>query len=512
MKLTLDLFLFFMKKECAVVRPEHIDGSYIIERVRPLSSEKASPGALTLVPGREEPCPENAVHVAARDTSLEFPLPGEIWLLALESSFERVVFLAVEVCGDFLRFNSAVTELALAKRDLRGALGLIGRYLGTSISIVDSDYMVAEYLPHLNEEPFRAARMGLMEQGRRMDAGEIENLYLTDPRFDETFVQQGIREFCRYEYPDYLGRCLYYNFFLRGRYAGRLIFNIREDLYSDCLLPFLEDCSRLICDCFCSRNDHSLSRAASAVHRYLLDYALEGESNAPQAAAAFWEIGWRVDDSYRAICLSGRGYARSETTLSYLCTLLEDAFPACTAACREQTIYCLHNRNRETGENFSGALAVFLRENLLQAGLSCVYNSLENSGAYFREAAAALRIGEKADDGLWLHYFHDHTLAYTLDAAQASVPAEDLYSPVLKKLLDFDKSHPDLSLTDTLYAYLACHFNASRAADMLFIHRTTFLYRMEKLRRLVKLDLEDFDTVTGLMLSYAVWHREKDKS
>ena len=509
MKLTLDLFLYLMGKEYAVVRPEGVDGARPVERVHPWVSGDTPPGELPLVPGRAGGCPRDAVYIASRDCPREAPLPGEIWLCAPESSYEEAVFRAVEICGDFLQLNSTVTELALSKRDLRGAMAAMSGYLGCSMSIVDSDYMVAEYLPHKNEEPLQDAQTGPTAQGRRMDAGEIENLYLTDPRFDETFVQQGIREFRRYDYPRYKGRCLYYNFFLRGRYVGRLIINIREDIYADCLLPLLEDYGRLICECFCSRNDHSLSRAVTAVHRYLLDYALDGRSDAPQAAAAFWEIGWRVNDSYRAICLSGRGYARSETTLAYLCTLLEDAFPACTAVCREQTIYCLHNRSREPGDGFSGALAVFLRDNLLQAGLSCVYDSLEKSGAYFREAAAALRIGEKAGDGLWLHFFHDHTLDYILDAARAEVPAEDLYSPVLKKLLVFDRASPGLSLADTLYAYLACHFNATRAADMLFIHRTTFLYRMERLRQLVKLDLEDFDAATELMVSYAVLRRNR---
>ncbi|MBR5995570.1 MAG: helix-turn-helix domain-containing protein [Eubacteriaceae bacterium] len=87
------------------------------------------------------------------------------------------------------------------------------------------------------------------------------------------------------------------------------------------------------------------------------------------------------------------------------------------------------------------------------------------------------------------------------------MPSEDLYSPVLKTLLLHDSEHPELPLTETLYAYLCCHFNESRAAETLFIHRTTFLYRMNKLRSLVQLDLEDFDTLTGLMLSFAIWRR-----
>ena len=512
MKLTMDMLLYLLEREYTVVRPEGLDGRRAVDRVRPWIPGRDEPGEALLLPGRTAECGlPDVIRVAARDLPEETPRPGEIWLLAPESSYESVLYRAMDICDAFTRMSGDVTEQALGRGDLRSALALMRDSLGISLSVVDSDYLVVESLPHANEEALRAARAGSIETGRRMDAGQIEDLYLTDPRFDETFVQQGIRVFCRYDYPGYQGLCLYYNFFLRGRYAGRLVFLVREDVYSDCLLPLLEDYGRLICDCFCARNDHSLSRAATAVHRYLLDYALDGESDAPRAAAAFWEIGWRVNDSYRAICLSGRGYARSETTLAYLCTLLEDAFPACVAACRDQTIYCLHNRSREPGDGFSGKLAVFLRENLLQAGLSCVYDSLETSGAYFREAAAALRIGEKADDSFWLHYFHDHTLTYTLDAASAEIPAEDLYCPTLKKLLAFDREHPELPLTETLAAYIACRYNATRAAEKLFIHRTTFLYRMDRLRQLVTLDLDDPEAMAELVLSFAVWRREREK-
>ncbi|MBR5995569.1 MAG: hypothetical protein IK026_03180 [Eubacteriaceae bacterium] len=109
-------------------------------------------------------------------------------------------------------------------------------------------------------------------------------------------------------------------------------------------------------------------------------------------------IGWEADDSFRAICLSGKGYARSEMTMSYLCTMLEETFPTCVAVSRGETIYCLHDRTREDRTDFSGDLAIFLRDNLLQAGLSCVFTGLENCGPHFREAEAALYFGEQTDD------------------------------------------------------------------------------------------------------------------
>ena len=510
MKLTFDLFLYLLGREYELIRPEGPDMSAPVSRVRPWLPGLSGGAEILIVPGRSPEClSPYTIHVAARDLPEETPGPGECWVLAPTRSYESVLYRAMDICGDFLQFSSAFTEQALSRHDLRAAMGLLQQALGVSLSVVDKDYLVAEVAFDESDDPVRST--GALTAGSRMDAGQVEDLYLIDPQFDETFLRQGVQEFRRYDLPDYKGRCLYYNFFLRGRYVGRLVCNLREDRYGPALLPLLEECAALLSECFCYRNDHSLSRAATAVHRYLLDYALDGESNGPQAAAAFWEIGWQVSDSYRAICLSGRGYARSEMTMTYLCTLLEDTFPACVAACRDQTIYCLHNRCRETGGNFAGALAVFLRENLLQAGLSCVYDSLETSGPHFREAAAVLRMGERADDGFWLHYFHDHTLTYALESAAAEVPAEDLYCPVLKQLLAFDREHPELPLTETLEAYITCRYNATRAAEKLFIHRTTFLYRMEKLRQVTELDLEDPDAVAELILSFALYRRQRSK-
>ncbi|MCR4723287.1 MAG: helix-turn-helix domain-containing protein [Eubacteriales bacterium] len=510
MTLTLDLYLCFLEKEFALLRPVEMDGTVPIKRVCPWRPGRNSPDELYLLPGGTSGCTAPlAMHVAAKDTPPQVPGKNELWLLAPESSYENVLCRAMEIYIEFVRFTSEVTVLALTKKDMKAALAMMRDALGIGVSIVDKDYLVLESLTHENNAPLYEAGRDSLQSGQRMDHLQVENLYLTDARFDETFTLQGLREFCRYNLPEYKGLCLYYNFFIHGQYAGRMIYVLRSDIYSDSLLPFLEEYSSLIYECFRSRDEHSLARSATAVHRFLLDLVEWDMKNIAPALTAFRRIGWEAEDSFRAICLSGKGYARSEMTMAYLCTMLEDTFPACVATCRGQTIYCLHNRTRDDKTGFLGDLAMFLRDNLLQAGLSCVFAGLENSGSHFREAEAALLLGERSNDSFWLHYFHNHTLSYVLAKAEEEIPLEDLYSPVLKTLLDYDSEHPEISLTETLYTYICCHFNASRAADALFIHRTTFLYRMNKLKSLVKLDLEDFDALTELMLSFVVLRRQK---
>lgn len=46
-------------------------------------------------------------------------------------------------------------------------------------------------------------------------------------------------------------------------------------------------------------------------------------------------------------------------------------------------------------------------------------------------------------------------------------------------------------LVKTLRVYFAAGANASEAADRLFLHRNSMLYRMERVRRLTGLDLKD---------------------
>ena len=54
----------------------------------------------------------------------------------------------------------------------------------------------------------------------------------------------------------------------------------------------------------------------------------------------------------------------------------------------------------------------------------------------------------------------------------------------------------------TLKTYITCQMNAVQAAKKLFIHRSTFLYRMAHIKELVQIDLEDPDQLLYLLMTY----------
>lgn len=61
---------------------------------------------------------------------------------------------------------------------------------------------------------------------------------------------------------------------------------------------------------------------------------------------------------------------------------------------------------------------------------------------------------------------------------------------------------------DTLYQYIRCGVNASVAAEKLFIHRTTFSYRMRKINSLAEIDLTNWEQLFCIMMYFSMTRKE----
>lgn len=69
----------------------------------------------------------------------------------------------------------------------------------------------------------------------------------------------------------------------------------------------------------------------------------------------------------------------------------------------------------------------------------------------------------------------------------------------------FLQEHDDSSGSDymrTLRCYLDNHCNVVQTARELFIHRSTLLYRLEKIKEILESDLSSPDEILYLMLSF----------
>ncbi len=67
---------------------------------------------------------------------------------------------------------------------------------------------------------------------------------------------------------------------------------------------------------------------------------------------------------------------------------------------------------------------------------------------------------------------------------------QPFYADSLAPLVDYDEAN-GTQLVATLECFLSCHGNVSRHAAQLHLHRNGLLYRMQRIRHLTGIDLED---------------------
>ena len=133
-------------------------------------------------------------------------------------------------------------------------------------------------------------------------------------------------------------------------------------------------------------------------------------------------------------------------------------------------------------------MGVFVREHVCQAGISSLCRSFSHLKEAALQAHTALQIGPRQNPSYWYHRFDDCRLDYMLESLKNHAMPCMQEHPDLIILKEYDANH-GTNLYETLEAYIDCQMNMQAAADHLYIHRTTFCRRMDRIRELLGKDL-----------------------
>lgn len=130
-------------------------------------------------------------------------------------------------------------------------------------------------------------------------------------------------------------------------------------------------------------------------------------------------------------------------------------------------------------------LRKFLEFNKMRAGFSYRFTSLVLA-AYVREQAEAALARPKPDQQIC--YYEQIYLSHLFDLAGDSDRLQALIHPDIQLLHDYDLTHNSQYLF-TLHTFLLNDRNAVRAAEALYIHKSTFFFRMGKIAELLGEDV-----------------------
>lgn len=212
---------------------------------------------------------------------------------------------------------------------------------------------------------------------------------------------------------------------------------------------------------------------------------------------------WKENHNFSFLILHFFEGSNWKAAVEYLCGEIERKWPQVCALALEGEIVCLINQSlyqENQPKTMLASISNIVREYACKAGISNDFFSFFDLSFHYQQAKIALEYGQIKDPHYWYYYFSDYTYPYLLGQLTHEFPASSLCHKGLKALVAYDKqNHTDY--VKTLTTYLQCFGNASHAATKLFLHRTSFIRRMEKIKEITNTRLTDFEEILYLALS-----------
>lgn len=267
-----------------------------------------------------------------------------------------------------------------------------------------------------------------------------------------------------------------------GQSAYRLLLlDTKKDL-SDSEGFLLEFLAEMIHHAFL-HNVMQKTSPAQSLHTVLLRALDDRMADYIAVSQALDALGWHSRHTYCCLYLQLSDMDQKNLTANSVCAYLENILTGCSAFPHGGGIVAFFNL---TLSDFSMTdlmerMVHFVEDSSLNAGFSRCMNGHMNLRRQYIQAKIALQFGTRKYPDKRMHPFNDISFDYILDQATKKLPG---YMLCHERLL-FLQEHDDSSGSDymrTLRCYLDNHCNVVQTARELFIHRSTLLYRLEKIQ------------------------------
>lgn len=228
------------------------------------------------------------------------------------------------------------------------------------------------------------------------------------------------------------------------------------------------------------RQDQQLNEIERQIRALLARTAPERE-----AAGALAQLGW---DDRSGYCVAAAEPADGDLRapqLHTLCDRIENEIPDCCAFYEPPSIVLVIRSESGANRSFTGTLRELGQREGIRFGVCEPLNGLADLDRRLSIARETLRRA----GGAQAASFADVAEHYLCDRAVSEYPAALVCLRSVSEMAAYDLEH-NTNYVETVERYLHNRFNAVKTAGDLFIHRSTFLYRLERIKEQFGLDLE----------------------
>ena len=446
----------------------------------------------------------DTLYICADKTLQSGSIP-DISVIAVDAdlSMERLFNDLQEIYNLFDEWDEAMKTVCYEGGSFSDLIACCEPVICDPVSLFDKSFHYAGY-SKLSEE---RGLMVFVDENNRVPL-DIVNDFVTGNGFPKLYE-------CReaFAYPFTLGDVLCKNIFYNDEFVGRLHVQPNDFAeprvkYSMALLDYLSVYAEKMYGMYRSFNLKEI--ALNSLCGLLVDCLSKKEISDGKWEKAFQNNGWNGNDSM--LLVQFRPNLRYDKNLyaKYFSSEIIRKWQGCACFEYESKLLLLVNLARFSSvanQNFYQSLAYFVRESLLVAGLSREFTDMSLLHSALVQTDIALDIGAKLTPTLWYFKFDDYALSYLLSTCTGPFEGEQLCSKALLTLREHDlKKNTDYY--KTLRTYFDCRFNAAATAKLLFLHRSSFLNRMERIKELVSIDFESNDEILYLSLSFRLLEME----
>lgn len=295
---------------------------------------------------------------------------------------------------------------------------------------------------------------------------------------------------------------LYCNIFLGETYTGRVFVDGRVRPFTEGDYDTLEIFCRYVKKAVDNRNYSPMS-----YHRIFEQYLvalLEGKDiDTSLLADELLRMGWETYRLFFCVLIHLEERDKASKSIVVTCNTIEASLIHCRAFPHKEYIAVLVPAELwdKKRHNFISQIAPIIRDGTFKAAVSGMFQDLLQIRLYYRQAEITLKEGLRSSSQQWIYWYEDFMLTHILQSAVSDLPAELISPPGLLRLQKYDQDN-GTEYSKTLKIYLDSNCSPTETIRKMYLSRSTFLRRLDRIRGITGMDLDNTEVRLYLMIVF----------
>ena len=186
--------------------------------------------------------------------------------------------------------------------------------------------------------------------------------------------------------------------------------------------------------------------------------------------------------------------------------------PGSTALVHKNHIVVIlsHDSDEPFSREVEDELVKFFAENHMMGGLSNAFSDLAEMNKFYNQSLKAIELGRHMNREYNLYHYENYLFEHMLSTCSDQQELYQFCHPSIFLLREYDKRN-NTSYLKFLYQYLENINNPRGVISALNIHRNTLKYRIDKIRRIMNVNLRDSKQLLLLYLSFQILRYKEGK-